>query len=87
MCLIYIFRIHEADVTHNDTIMRDGRGWGWLLVKERKGIVSEEEEHDLHRPWGVGQTQEENPGEGAQNLDDVEQEWVFRVPRLIAEFN
>jgi len=50
MCLIYIFRIHEADVTHNDTIMRDGRGWGWLLVKERKGIVSEEEEHDLHRP-------------------------------------
>ena len=50
MCLIHIFRIHEADVTHNDTKMRDGRGWGWLLVKEKKDIVSEDEESDLHRP-------------------------------------
>lgn len=50
MYLINIFRIHEADVTHNDIKMRDGRGWGWLLFKEKKGIVSEEEENDLHRP-------------------------------------
>ena len=28
MDLIYIFRIHEADVTHTDTKMRDGVGLG-----------------------------------------------------------
>lgn len=28
MYLIYIFKIHEADVTHTDTKMRDGVGLG-----------------------------------------------------------
>ena len=58
-----------------------------MLVKE-KGVVSEQEERDLHRPWGAGQTQEENPGEGRQNLDDGSREWVFHgVSRLTQELN
>lgn len=56
-----------------------GWGWGWLLVKA-KGVVSEQE-RDLPRPWGASQTQEENPGEGRQNLGDGEQRmgvtWSF----------
>lgn len=50
-----------------------------MLVKA-KGVVSEQE-RDLPRPWGASQTQEENPGEGRQNLGDGEQRmgvtWSF----------